>query len=562
MVDNGEKIIMTTKFIHAILLLFFFCMAATTELATAALTGTGVYAPPDYDSFMPPSVGGSYADPVFGSTIKRISNALSTPNADRGGYLTWITDEYSTMSPFNRDNSRILLVHESYFALYDGAGVYIRDLPLELSASSEPRWSTADNKTLYYVRGNQLKTYDTSNGAMSVVHTFSEYSVISGKGESAISFDGDHFVFAGDGRYVFAYQISADRKSPVFDTGGHGFDSLYITPNNNVTITWNQSGSVRYTGIEMFDGNMNFQRQLARAGGHMDITRDTDGSEVLVWTNANDPQPICNNGIVKVRLADGQQTCLVSFDWSLAVHVSAPDSGGFAFVETYAPSNPTPLSGWKPYTNEIMQVRLDGSQVQRLTHFRSRPWNSYNWQPKVSSSRDGTRVVFNSNYNLQANLAYPAEYSDVYLLVLGGTAPPPPPPPPPPPSTTTVTRFEEIAPAVQTTGTWYPNSNASYSGGSAVKARDDGSQIRFTFTGTGVKWIGQRDKWSGVAEIYLDGALTATIDTGSAGSEAQAVLYAVSGLSNTAHTLTLEVANGNGVTSARSRSKYSSGEWV
>ena len=386
----------------------------------------GLELPPSYDTFQPPAVGGSYVDPVFGSTIKRISNALATPDADHGGYLPWITNEYSTMSPFNSDNSKILLVHQSYFGLYDGTGFYIKDLPLEINASSEPRWSRSDDHTFYYVHGNQFKTYDILSGAMNVVHTFSEYSAISGMGESDISFDGDHFVFAGDRRYVFVYRISADAKSPVFDTAGYGFDSLYITPNNNVTITWLQSGAVRYTGIEMFDANMTFQRQVARAGGHMDVTLDTDGSEVLVWTNSNDPQPICNNGIVKIRLADGQQTCLASFDWSLAVHISGPDNSGFVYVETYAPGNPAPPAGWFVYTTELLRIKLDGSETLRLAHHRSRPFgiNTYNWEPKVSTSRDGSRVVYGSDYDLQVIDGYGAQYADTYLITMGNASPP------------------------------------------------------------------------------------------------------------------------------------------
>ncbi len=567
---------MTINFVRVLL-----CgVTAVMGIATAALTGTGVYVPPDYNSFQPPVVGGSYTDPVFGTTVKRISNALATPNADRGGTLTWVTDEYSTMSPFNNDNSRILLLHQSYFGLYDGTGVYLRDLPLEIGASSEPRWSRKDNHTIYYVRGNQLKTYDTASGAVSVVHTFSEYTAISGKGEADISLDGDHFVFAGDGRQVFVYEISTDRKSPVFDTAGRSFDSVYITPDNNVTLTWNQAGSVRYTGIELFSRDMVFQRQLARAGGHMDVTRDTDGSEVLVWTNSNDPQPICNNGIVKIRMADGQQTCLVSFDWSLAVHVSAPDNKGFAYVETYAPGNPAPPSGWTAYTNELMQVKLDGSEVQRLTHYRSRPWNSYNWQPKVSTSRDGSRVVYNSNYDLQATAGLPAEYSDVYLMVLDNAsvpapaptpAPAPPPAPAPAPdtptapvptSTPTVARLEQDKPAIQSTGPWFRINGAAYSGGSAVQAMDPGAQVQLAFTGTGVKWIGYRDPWSGVAKVYLDGVLKATIDTYSSATQAQAVIYSVSGLANTAHNLRLVVTSRRKVTTAASKSRTIYGDWV
>ena len=137
--------------------------------AVRSCAAGGPELPPNYDTFQPPAVGGTYVDPVFGSTVKRISNALGTPNADGGGNLTWITDEYSTMSPFNSDNSKILLVHQSYFGLYDGTGFYIRDLPLEINSSSEPRWSRKDNHTIYYVRGNQLKTYDISSGAMNIV---------------------------------------------------------------------------------------------------------------------------------------------------------------------------------------------------------------------------------------------------------------------------------------------------------------------------------------------------------------------------------------------------------
>ena len=383
----------------------------------AGVADSNTYVPSNYYAFQPPGVGGTYTDADFGTSIKRISNALGTPNKDQGGNLTFITDEYSTMTPFNRDNSRILLVHQSYFALYDGSGNLLKSLPLEIHAQSEPRWSRSDANVFYYVRGNQLKQYNVTTDAMSVVHTFSEYSSVTGKGESDICFDGKHFVFAGDNRYVFVYEISTDSKGPVFDTGGRGFDSLYITPDDNVSITWLEDGTGRYTGIELFSRDMNFLRQLTRSGGHMDYTRDSNGDEVLIWTNSNDPSPICDNGIVKVRLSDGSQTCLVSLDWSLAVHVSAPDSGGWVFVETYAPSDPDFQSAaWKPYTNEIVKVKLDGGQVVRLAHHRSRPFNSYNWTPRVSVSRDGSRLIYSSDYGLQEILGYPSEYSDVYLI--------------------------------------------------------------------------------------------------------------------------------------------------
>lgn len=161
--------------------------------------------------------------------------------------------------------------------------------------------------------------YGVGSDASAVVHTFGEYTVIAGFGESDLSADGGHFALLGDNRYVFVYQISTDTKGPVLDTSGSGgFDNVHITPDNHVLISWYATGSGRFQGIELYDGSVNFLRQVSRASGHMDVTRDTDGAEAMVWINATDPGAICPNGIVKVRLEDGRQTCLLSLDWSLA----------------------------------------------------------------------------------------------------------------------------------------------------------------------------------------------------------------------------------------------------
>ncbi len=540
-------------------------------MAFGQVTDTGVKPAPDYDTMNPPPVGVTYVDPVFGSTIKRISDASNWSNADQGGGLNWVENEYATVSAFNSDNSKLILLHQSYFALYDGDGAYMHDLPMEINASSEPRWSRIDNSVLYYHWGNQLRSYNVATGGINIVHTFTEYSGISGRGESDISSDGDHFVFVGDDHEVFVFEISTGKKSNVFDVGGYPFDSVYITPDNNVTITWRQSGTERYTGIELFNTNMNFQRQVAHSGGHMDVTRDTNGDEVLIWTNSNDAQPLpnCNNGIVKIHLADGGQSCLAQLDWSLAVHIAAPDGNGMAYVDTEAPANPSPnSSGWVPYTNEILQVRLDGKGVTRLAHHRSRAVNSYVWQPKLAVNRDGTRLLFGSNFNQSAIQGYSNDYADTYLIELNETAPQPQPtepepepdqptttPEPPPPSTTEVdwTRQEQDSTSVQLAGSWYPNQGGFNSGHSAVLAMETTSQLTFGFSGTGIKWIGYRDAWSGTAKVYLDNALAAEVDAYSANDQAQAVLFTANNLSDGAHTLRI-VPSG--------RSSASGGSWI
>jgi hypothetical protein len=392
--------------------------------------------PPDYDSLRPPAAGGAaFLDPAFGTPIWRISDAAGTRNADGGGNLTWAMVEYSTMCPFNEDDSLLLLLHQSYFALYGSSGRYLRDLPLEVNASSEPRWSRANNHEFYYVHGNQLKVFDVTTSLARVVRTFGEYSSIYGMGESDISMDGDHMVFAGDRRYIFVYCLSTDKCSPVLDAAGRGFDSLYLTPRNRVLVSWALDLTTKLAPIDLYDPSMAFVRQVFRVNGHRDVALDTDGSEILVITNSAEPAPtVGNNAIVKVNLADAKQTCLLELDWSLALHISTADHAAFCYVSTYAPGNPEPPAGWFPYTNEILRVPFDGSAPLRLAHHRSRPHdtNQYDYEAWASCNRKGDKVLFSSDFDLQAQDKQVAdEYSDVYLI--GTEAAPAPPHPIPHP---------------------------------------------------------------------------------------------------------------------------------
>jgi hypothetical protein len=326
-------------------------------------------------------------------------------------------------------------------------------------------------------------------------------------------------------------------------------DSVQLTPGDDVLVKWYQSGPGRQSGVELYDRNMAFLRQLATATGHLDVTRDAGGDAVMVWLNAADPAAICPNGVVKVRLADGQQTCLLSLNWSLAAHVSAPDGTGWVIVSTYAPSDPGPLDGWAPYANEILQVKLDGSEVRRLAQHRSRPAGAYYFTPRAAVSRDGTRLVYSSNFGLPATAGAPALYADVYLIDLAAVAPAPAGSIEPIP-----TRVEQDAPSVAYGGIWLPNGLPVHSGGGAVLAMSPGARASLGFTGTGVGWLGYRDPWSGIARVSVDGGPPVTVDTSAPTGQPRAVLFARSGLAPGPHTLVVEVAGVPGATGA--------GAWV
>src|SRR5437667_347171 len=85
-------------------------------------------------------------------------------------------------------------------------------------------------------------------------------------------------------------------------------------------------------------------------------------------------------------------------------------------------------------------------------------------------------------------------------------------------------------------------SPATACAGSAVLASDPGARASFRFSGSAMSWIGYRDPWSGIARVYLDGALRAEIDTYATATQAQTCLYTLSGLPAGDHTLAIEVA--------------------
>jgi hypothetical protein len=115
-------------------------------------------------------------------------------------------------------------------------------------------------------------------------------------------------------------------------------------------------------------------------------------------------------------------------------------------------------------------------------------------------------------------------------------------------------RIEESNPALTFTGKWFANPGESHSGGNSALSTDAGSRARVTFSGTGISWIANRDEWSGIARIYLDGELKTEIDTYLSPAQPRAVPYTIGGLGFGTHTLAIEVTG--------SRSESAKGSWV
>jgi len=115
----------------------------------------------------------------------------------------------------------------------------------------------------------------------------------------------------------------------------------------------------------------------------------------------------------------------------------------------------------------------------------------------------------------------------------------------------TISRLQETDPAVVFTGTGWLQGDTSdqWSGVTTAGSLTAGDQATFTFTGTGVRWLGQRSPQNGgIARVTLDGTFVTQVDAYGVPDPAQhststveAELFKATGLSDGSHTLTIQV---------------------
>ena len=106
-------------------------------------------------------------------------------------------------------------------------------------------------------------------------------------------------------------------------------------------------------------------------------------------------------------------------------------------------------------------------------------------------------------------------------------------------------RVEETDPAVSFSGAWTQLSPYyfAWSGGTAVQSTVPGAIASFTFTGTSVTWIGNRNGNSGIGIVKVDGVLVSEVDLFARTEEIHTPAFTVNGLSAGRHVLTIEVAD-------------------
>jgi hypothetical protein len=107
-------------------------------------------------------------------------------------------------------------------------------------------------------------------------------------------------------------------------------------------------------------------------------------------------------------------------------------------------------------------------------------------------------------------------------------------------------RVQETSAAITYASTWQvDNRDKAYAEGLAAESNVTGAQASFTFTGTGVRWVGARGPQTGIARVFLDGVAVGDIDCFSVTEGPQHTLFSATGLARGTHTLAIQVLGRN-----------------
>ncbi len=380
-----------------------------------------------------PGAGVVYKDPVFGTSITRISNAVQE-------HLQGLFPQYSKRQVWNSDETKmILFTDEGSARLYDGKNyTYIKTL--EEVGGEDVFWHPSDPGLIIFSAENNLFTYHISTGQKKLIQDFPGYTFINTRGEGNLSADGNLYAFVGQyydektGTVYFKklvlYDISKKKiiSELTLPKAIDQFDWVSVSPSGKyIVVDYANSDNTRYHGVEVYDSTFNFLWQKGLGAGHSDMTWEADGNEFLVMDYYDEQKNVTL--IKKINLRNGNEKDLLEVSALFDLHISCRNEAikEWCLVSTfnYTGRLTDTRQDWLPFENEIFFLKTDGSgQVERLAHHHSRRYtpgtpdsdNSIYWaEPHASVSRKGNRIVWGSNWNNNVNKV---ESVDTYIAEL------------------------------------------------------------------------------------------------------------------------------------------------
>ena len=356
-----------------------------------------------------------FADPVFGTTLRRLAEA-----SENGSFETHI---YSQLQAFSTDNEYVLLTRpEGYLVrrLYN-----LSQVTLDTAEWNAPRWQPALTHTLVHYDTNadttvRVQYTNVDNGQTTTVFTFSaQYEYVrSNQSFDELSRDGrwmSGMVQRDDGaQVVFALDLQnlelgallplpdlyAGPCEPDPQWGELEPDWVGVSPlGNYLVVQWPRDGMTRCSGLETFDLSTGaLVGRVAESHQHGDLGLLPDGvTEMFMTFELYHPSGMLSIGY---RVLPGTATVsepvyVQTLDW-FGAHISCQGPAGVCLVTTDADVS----NGWQPLEGEVYLLYTDGA-VLRLAHHRTS--NCGYWvQPRGSLSLDGQYAIFTTDWGVNS----------------------------------------------------------------------------------------------------------------------------------------------------------------
>jgi hypothetical protein len=279
------------------------------------------------------------------------------------------------------------------------------------------------------------------------------------------------------------------------------------TVSGSITVSASASDNVGVAGVQFkLDGaNLGAEDTAAPYAVSWNTTAAANGSHTLTAVARDAAGNVTTSSGVAVTVDNGAPAITITapasgttISGSVTVRAEASDSSGIAGV----------------------QFTLDGANLG--VEDTSAPY-SVNWDTTTASNGSHTLSAVARDTTGQTKTA-----AGVVVTVANASD--------------TVVRIEDQSPSITYVGSWSQgNTIRPWSGGTAALATaGPPTRATLTFTGTAVRWVGFQGPQTGIANVYLDGALVATVDTYAAAEVVGAVLYTTTGLASTTHTLAIE----------------------
>ncbi|MEO9257451.1 MAG: hypothetical protein ABI207_03655, partial [Crocinitomicaceae bacterium] len=340
----------------------------------------------------------SFSESIIGNKITRISDKNIF-----GCDCETLRHKYSKSQPWNADGSKIM-TDGSFAKILDGNSYQILG-----TAIPRALWSNIDPNITFGAQGNTFRKKNIVTNKETVLHTFSNYDrIVIGYNEGNISNDDKSIVLIGingKNQTVLVYDIFNDLIVGSKFIGTTPIDWATVSQSGQfVVIRYIQNGAGNNQGVKSYNRQMQNEVHLLNLGAHADIGYDMAGNEVYVSIARYQ-----GYSLSYTRLDNGLTKGLWRSAWKpgdrgvSGGHVSTRNikRPGWAYIST--DQGVSKDNSYYKATKEIFAIRLDNSEtIERFGKHHTNyagARSEYNHQSQAVPNRDGTKVLFASNWH-------------------------------------------------------------------------------------------------------------------------------------------------------------------